>query len=323
MRLLKKNISNTQNENNWKYLALHDEMTSLYNKRGFEEALKDTEKINTVIYVDINNLKRTNDKFGHEIGNKLIKRCAQALMEHFKDESYRIGGDEFIVLTTISYEECKKIVDEIKGLLEYLTENNEDHLIYSASFGIYPVNEDKLINKALKEAEKLMYEEKSVFKNKGKQPNEKAPQKEYNELLSKEQQYLKQQIKENHEEVIEESTFKILQILKEKNDLIEAILIANNTFDYLFIFLQPENFYSLVQKMEMSIDFSYLYVLYQKGPQYYGNDEYTSEITHLFEDIGDAILKRKLHTLSDLTKIKGINIFKEIYTDFLEEDDDR
>lgn len=138
--------------------------------------------------------------------------------------------------------------------------------------------------------------------------------KEYNELLTKEQQGLKMKVASQHEEVLETSVERIMDILKEKDNEIQVILITNSTFDYLFIFTDTSNFYSMLQKTDCCIDFSYLYVLYADGPLYYGNDEYTSEITHLFQDISQALCT-KIRSREDLVKIKGINIFKEIYSD--------
>lgn len=50
------------------------------------------------IYMDLNGLKHCNDRFGHEAGDALIRRTADALNEVFPGEGYRIGGDEFVVL---------------------------------------------------------------------------------------------------------------------------------------------------------------------------------------------------------------------------------
>jgi diguanylate cyclase (GGDEF)-like protein len=88
-------------------LALTDELTQLYNRRGFEtlasQRIKDAirfEKKLAFIYFDINNLKFANDNLGHEIGDLLIKEFANTLKMHTRDSDIkaRLGGDEFIVM---------------------------------------------------------------------------------------------------------------------------------------------------------------------------------------------------------------------------------
>ena len=65
--------------------------------------------------------------------------------------------------------------------------------------------------------------------------------------------------------------------------------------------------------MTHGTDYSYLYVIYQGGAQYYGADEYFSEITVLFENIAKLITSSGSVSQKDLLKVKGINIFKNIF----------
>ena len=65
--------------------------------------------------------------------------------------------------------------------------------------------------------------------------------------------------------------------------------------------------------MTHGADYSYLYVIYQGGAQYYGADEYFSEITVLFENIAKLITSSGSVSQKDLLKVKGINIFKDIF----------
>lgn len=301
----------------YKYLALHDDMTGLFNKRGYEDYVKDFMACSAnILYVDINDLKKTNHELGYDKGNTLIRKIAQTINEFFPDEGYRIGDDDFIVINTdLPEEEMVKKIEDIKGRMEYLSSSNPDNLTFSISIGYAILQDGEKIEDAVKAAEAEMLKEKQAYKLKNMAGISAARPKEYNELLTKDQQGLKIRVAAQHEEVLDTSVERIMDILKEKDDEIEAILITNSTFDYLFIFIDTSNFYSMLQKTDCCIDFSYLYVLYAGGPLYYGNDEYTSEITHLFEDIGRALLERKIRSREDLIKIKGINIFKEIYSD--------
>ena len=87
-------------------LAYRDSLTGIKNTTAYTEAIRDLNKeICTgnprfgVLVADINNLKQTNDRFGHDVGNDLIVHTARILMDTFRASVvYRIGGDEFVVL---------------------------------------------------------------------------------------------------------------------------------------------------------------------------------------------------------------------------------
>jgi diguanylate cyclase (GGDEF)-like protein/PAS domain S-box-containing protein len=89
-------------------LAITDDLTGLYNRRGFflmadqqkRLALR-TEARSLLIFVDIDGLKQANDRFGHDVGDALIAGAAHALAQSFRtgDLVARLGGDEFAVLT--------------------------------------------------------------------------------------------------------------------------------------------------------------------------------------------------------------------------------
>lgn len=88
-------------------LAITDELTGLYNRRGFrlmaEQELKHAQRINAetiLLSIDVDDFKSINDTFGHEEGDKVLKLVATTLTESFRgtDIVSRWGGDEFIVL---------------------------------------------------------------------------------------------------------------------------------------------------------------------------------------------------------------------------------
>ncbi|HBT18501.1 MAG TPA: hypothetical protein DEA52_00430, partial [Clostridiaceae bacterium] len=86
------------------YLSYHDVLTGLYNRRYVEDALKRMETTRnlpfTVMVMDINGLKLTNDAFGHDLGDSLLRRAAQIMEKEAREEDIlaRIGGDEFVLL---------------------------------------------------------------------------------------------------------------------------------------------------------------------------------------------------------------------------------
>ena len=88
-------------------LSLTDELTRLYNRRGFlalaEQHLREqkrNERDFVLILADLDDLKKINDNFGHPEGDFAIRKAAEALTSTFRksDIIARIGGDEFAVL---------------------------------------------------------------------------------------------------------------------------------------------------------------------------------------------------------------------------------
>ncbi|MEH7331228.1 GGDEF domain-containing protein [Neobacillus drentensis] len=81
-----------------------DMLTGIRNRRsGIEllrELLKEDKQEFIICYIDINNLKIVNDRFGHSIGDDLIKTCCETISENLdhQDVLFRLGGDEFIVI---------------------------------------------------------------------------------------------------------------------------------------------------------------------------------------------------------------------------------
>jgi diguanylate cyclase (GGDEF)-like protein len=87
-------------------LSLRDELTGLYNRRGFymfaEQALHVARRTGaplSVLYIDLDNLKQINDTLGHDTGSRFLVEVADLLKESFRktDVIGRIGGDEFVV----------------------------------------------------------------------------------------------------------------------------------------------------------------------------------------------------------------------------------
>ncbi len=101
-------------------LAYRDSLTGIKNSTAYTEAIEMINKeINLgtpafgVIVADINNLKKTNDIYGHEVGNDLIVHAARILADTFKTSSvFRIGGDEFVVVLR------GKDLEKYHGLIE-------------------------------------------------------------------------------------------------------------------------------------------------------------------------------------------------------------
>ena len=153
-------------------IAQKDELTGLYNRRGFitnaEKVLADPfniDKIAVICYADMDNLKTVNDKYGHDDGDFALRAVARILEESFRESDIigRIGGDEFIVLA-ITGLDCN--VDSIKQRIEQVTKNFNENSgkAYGVemSTGIFKFrcNGKTDIYDVINSADQLLYEEK-------------------------------------------------------------------------------------------------------------------------------------------------------------------
>ncbi len=88
-----------------KHKAEHDPLTGLINREAFaqiKEVLSDTAEPIAYLIIDIDFFKSVNDKYGHLVGDNVLKKIASILSEQFRNTDYvaRIGGDEFAVIMT-------------------------------------------------------------------------------------------------------------------------------------------------------------------------------------------------------------------------------
>jgi diguanylate cyclase (GGDEF)-like protein len=104
-------------------LSFRDQLTELFNRRSYEDDLKQFELKEqfpfTIVMADVNGLKLVNDSFGHDEGDKLLKKVAQMLSKNCSKfgSIYRIGGDEFIIaLPRMDYFEADEMIKKLKKL---------------------------------------------------------------------------------------------------------------------------------------------------------------------------------------------------------------
>lgn len=337
-----KSSEKEKKEPDWKYVATHDEMTGLWNRTAYEQAKSEKRDYPyAIIYIDVNNLKYANDTIGHEAGDALIKAVSSQIDHAFPEDGYRIGGDEFVViLEDISFKKANDILskkrNEFHKELEKMSKSCDiKGLVFSASFGFSYTDGSKSFSDVSKEAEKAMYKEKEMYKkahpqydmrggnNAANKNSNKLPDKQskptsaanYDEMLTKEQRELKQSIKDGHVQVSTKSTQDIMMEIQRRATEIVAILIASPTFDHLFIIQTAATFIDIVMESDYLVDYSYLYIVYTDCPVYKGSDEYLEEVTTLFNAIGQGFKTGRIQSEKDLLKIKGINIFKNIYVD--------
>jgi diguanylate cyclase (GGDEF)-like protein len=157
-------------------MSVTDELTSLYNRRGFftladqQFKLSDRYKYKVyLLYADLDNLKGINDTFGHQEGDQALIDSADILRQTFRESDViaRIGGDEFVVVPIGSTGEGAEIA--ISRLYENLERKNTQKqrnypLSLSIGMAYYDPATPYSIDDLLRKADEMMYEEKQKKK---------------------------------------------------------------------------------------------------------------------------------------------------------------
>ncbi len=154
-------------------LSLIDELTGLYNRRGFinlaEQQLRLAKRLKKeilVLFADVDNLKFVNDNFGHKEGDSVLTSTANILRKTFRESDIlaRIGGDEFVVLTIDTN------YSTIEGITKRLHKNFEEYnkfqrhsynLTVSTGISTFKANSVCTVYELLDSADKLMYHQKN------------------------------------------------------------------------------------------------------------------------------------------------------------------
>lgn len=143
-----------------KNLSYVDSLTYAQNRNHFNEYLEQNRNKELhslgVIYLDLNGLKEINDKMGHIAGDTLIITASYALQEIFLDNSYRVGGDEFVVIE----QDVSELLffDQYAKLLKRMKE-----LEISVATGCVWKETCSNLSETLQEADQKMYEDKKRY----------------------------------------------------------------------------------------------------------------------------------------------------------------
>jgi diguanylate cyclase (GGDEF)-like protein len=152
-------------------LALTDELTGLYNRRGFMALAERQLKIGRrsgrgmlLFVMDVDRLKQINDSFGHFEGDRALKRTAEVLEETFRDSDVlaRLGGDEFAVLAieAAGHSEATIKTRLFECLKSISAEESRYEISLSSGLVRFDPGSRTTIGELMAKADQAMYEQK-------------------------------------------------------------------------------------------------------------------------------------------------------------------
>jgi diguanylate cyclase (GGDEF)-like protein len=152
-------------------LALTDELTGLYNRRGFMALAERQLKLGRrsgrgmlLFVMDVDRLKQINDSFGHLEGDHALKRTADALEETFRDSDVvaRLGGDEFAVLAieASSHSEATIKTRLFECLKSIRAEQSRYEISLSLGVARFDPSNRTSLGELMVKADQAMYEQK-------------------------------------------------------------------------------------------------------------------------------------------------------------------
>lgn len=176
-------LSNVTAHEKLKFLAFHDPLTELLNRRVMESVLKREfsrskrfERVLSLIFIDLDDFKMINDTYGHDAGDAILKYVAEKLVQLTRETDVvsRYAGDEFVVI--LPETELNKANNLLKRIQNYFKNNpiefNGEQITVSISFGAASTKDSEIVNSdfLLKKADQRLY----LVKQSNKSDNEKA-----------------------------------------------------------------------------------------------------------------------------------------------------
>ncbi|MCQ2566342.1 MAG: GGDEF domain-containing protein [Clostridia bacterium] len=147
-----------------------DPLTGVRSRAAYEHAeAAINEKIGTglklpfgIVVCDINWLKESNDTFGHDVGDRLIKACCKVVCDVFAHSPvFRIGGDEFaVILQGADYEKRYQLLDKLSEALNY----DKSGVSLARGLSVFNPAEDRSVDDVFVRADSAMYENKNRIK---------------------------------------------------------------------------------------------------------------------------------------------------------------
>jgi diguanylate cyclase (GGDEF)-like protein/PAS domain S-box-containing protein len=162
-------------EEQLRMLSLTDDLTGLYNRRGLfalgEHMMRTARRHKTglaVLFVDLDELKAINDRYGHRRGDDALREMAALLKKSIRESDVlaRAGGDEFVVVAEDGGGTAADLAQRLQRRLAAANAGGERPFQLQASTGIvyWPYTEKATLHELIERADARMYEDKAARK---------------------------------------------------------------------------------------------------------------------------------------------------------------
>ena len=181
-------IQNARLYESVQHLAIVDELTGLYNRRGlYELGMREVSRVQrfkrpmTALFFDIDHFKQFNDRYSYAVGDQVLRFLAESLRAHLRDVDIlsRYGGEEFVaLLPEISLEEGIEIAERLRANIEQAGMNVGKEILHiTVSIGVAPLiarpnetaqlagREPKLLHELIEKAGGKLHEAKESGRN--------------------------------------------------------------------------------------------------------------------------------------------------------------
>jgi len=155
-------------------LSQSDHLTGIPNRyylqQAFEVELKRYQRYRhhfSLLIMDIDHFKRVNDSYGHVVGDEIIKRLAQLLTEHVRENDVvgRWGGEEFLILCPeTDAKGARALAEHLRQRISQ-TDFGLATMTITASFGVTDYRDDELLEETIKRADLALYQAKNDGRN--------------------------------------------------------------------------------------------------------------------------------------------------------------
>ena len=155
-----------------KHLALHDRLSSLYNRYHLEDAAPRLVEVAhsqncplSLIAIDVDHFKRINDSYGHAVGDQTLVAICKVLKAHCHGDSFatRCGGEEFLLLLPdVSQKRSVMMAEQLRAAIEAL---HPGGILVTTSFGVATLMPGETFEHVMKRADDYAYHAKTNGRN--------------------------------------------------------------------------------------------------------------------------------------------------------------
>ena len=166
LEILTHTFQDITSEKQVEFLANFDPLTKLFNRRILKEVNKElrvSKAWNAVLFIDIDKFKEINDTYGHEVGDKVLNFVAKVMRESIRksDVAVRYAGDEFLIILKDVGRNREEAVERAKMVAERILKRVKEEEVFpfsvSISIGVKVFQNTESLNRAITEADKIMY----------------------------------------------------------------------------------------------------------------------------------------------------------------------